>query len=203
MARTPGDLTPIAAQTVGPFFGFALPYEGGPELVDRSHPKAIRLHGTVYDGAGAPIPDALIEIWQADSTGRIPAEPGSLHRDGHTFTGWGRAAVDATGHYSFTTVEPGPTSAGAAPFVLVTVFARGLMDRLFTRAYVPGDGSAQTEEVLLADPLLASVPAARRHTLIAARDDDGGLRFDIHLQGARETVFLSYPNTPQVTGPVD
>ncbi|GAB3194598.1 protocatechuate 3,4-dioxygenase subunit alpha [Nesterenkonia suensis] len=198
MARTPADLTPIPAQTVGPFFGFALPYEGGPDLVDRSHPQAVRLHGTVYDGDGAPVPDALIEIWQPDGEGRIPAEPGSLHRDGHTFTGWGRAAVDAVGHYSFTTVEPGPTSAGAAPFILVTVFARGLMDRLFTRAYLP-----EHTEALAADPLLASVSAERRRTLIASRGDDGGLRFDIRLQGEDETVFLAYPNTPQVTGPVD
>jgi protocatechuate 3,4-dioxygenase, alpha subunit len=191
------DLTPTPAQTVGPFFGFALPFSGGEQLVDRSHPAAVRLHGTVFDGHGTPVPDAMIEIWQADETGRVPQEEGSLHRDSYTFTGWGRAAVDNIGHYSFTTVEPGATRPGTAPYILVTVFARGLMDRLYTRAYLP-----MSPQTLEADPFLASVPAHRRTTLISERDHQGNLRFDIHLQGEHETVFLSYPNTPQVTGPV-
>ena len=192
------DLTPTPAQTVGPFYGYALPFDGGDQLVDRSHPAAVRLHGTVFDGDGAPIPDALIEIWQADETGHIPQEQGSLNRDGYTFTGWGRASVDNNGHYSFTTVEPGATREGAAPYILVTVFARGLMDRLYTRAYLPG-----SDDTLHADPLLSSVPPERRGTLVSQRDEQGSLRFDIRLQGENETVFLSYPNTPQVAGPVD
>lgn len=191
-------LTPTPAQTVGPFFGFALPFEGGDRLVDQSHPAAVRLHGTVYAGDGAPIPDAMIEIWQADEVGHIPHEQGSLNRDGYTFTGWGRASVDNNGHYSFTTVEPGPVREGAAPYILVTIFARGLMDRLYTRAYLP-----DSDELLSTDPLLSSVPSGRRGTLISQRDERGDLCFDIHLQGKNETVFLTYPNTPQVTGPVD
>ncbi len=75
------------------------------------HPDAIRLHGRVLDGAGDPVPDALVEIWQADRTGASRREPGSLHRDGFTFTGLGRASTDRTGDYSFTTVVPGPTGA--------------------------------------------------------------------------------------------
>lgn len=189
---------PTPAQTVGPFFGFALPYEGGEALVDRSHPGAVRLTGTVYDGEGSPVPDALIEIWQADQNGHIPQETGSLRRDGYTFTGWGRAAVDATGRYSFTTVEPGPTAPRSPAYFLITVFARGLMDRLFTRAYLPLRQGAPPS-----DALLDSLPENRRRTLLARRQEDGSLRFDIRLQGDDETVFLRYPNTPQVTGTLE
>jgi protocatechuate 3,4-dioxygenase alpha subunit len=178
---------PSPGQTVGPFFHDALPFAGGADLVPRSHPGAIRLHGRVLDGAGDPVPDALLEIWQTDAQGGVAQEPGSLHRDGYTFTGWGRTPTDHDGRYSFTTVEPGPTEPGAARFIAMTVFARGLLDRLFTRVYVPGD-----EAALAADPLLASVPAARRGTLLATRDADG-LVFDVVLQGPGETVFLRFP----------
>lgn len=168
--------TPTPGQTIGPFFGFALPYDGDSELVPSSHPGAVRLHGTVRDGAGAPVPDALLEIWQADTDGEVVQRAGSLRRDGYTFTGFGRAATDNAGHYSFTTVEPGNG------FFAMTVLARGLLNRLFTRVYLPGAD----------DALLASVDPARRETLIAVRED-GALRFDVHLQGERETVFLTYP----------
>ena len=177
-------LSPTPGQTVGPFFHYGLPYEGGSELVPSGHPDAVRLHGTVLDGAGDPVPDALIEIWQTDPQGRIVQEPGSLHRDGWTFTGWGRAATDSTGHYSFTTVLPGTTD-GGAPFFVVTVFARGLLDRLFTRAYVP------EHPALDDDAFLASLPEDRRAVLIATTDASG-LVFDIRLQGERETVFLTF-----------
>jgi protocatechuate 3,4-dioxygenase alpha subunit len=133
MSRLPA--TP--GQTVGPFFGYALPYEGGNILVDRSHPSAVRLYGTVFDGAGDPIPDALIEIWQADQHGTVPTAEGSLRRDGYSFTGFGRCAVDDNGQFSFTTVEPGPTDESKPPYFFITVFARGLLDKLHTRAYVP------------------------------------------------------------------
>ncbi|MFC4858605.1 protocatechuate 3,4-dioxygenase subunit alpha [Actinophytocola glycyrrhizae] len=167
---------PTPGQTVGPFYGFALPYEGGPDLVPKGHPDAIPLHGVVLDGAGAPVPDALLEIRQADSAGTVPRKAGSLHRDGYTFTGWGRAATDDVGRYSFTTVSPG------APFIAMTVFARGLMNRLFTRVYLPD----------ATDAFLLSLPPDRRATLVAVRDADG-LRFDVTLQGDRETVFITYP----------
>jgi protocatechuate 3,4-dioxygenase alpha subunit len=180
-------LEPTPGQTVGPFFGFALPYPGDSHLVPPGSAGAVRLHGTVYDGAGDPVPDALLEIRQADGSGRVPRVEGSIARDG-VFTGWGRAATDASGRFAFVTVEPGPSLAGRAAFFALTVLARGLLDRLCTRAYVPS-------AALDADPLLASLPPDRRRTLVAERDD-GGFRFDVRLQGAGETVFLSYPRRP-------
>lgn len=178
-------LTATPGQTIGPFFGYALPFERDNELVPPGSPGAIRLHGTVFDGAGAPVPDALLEIWQADADGAVPSATGSLRRDGWTFTGWGRTSTDDEGRYSFTTVKPGVTQAGSAPFFAVTVFARGLLNRLFTRVYLPG-------QHLASEPLLASLPERRRDTLIAAADEHG-LRFDIRLQGDDETVFLRFP----------
>jgi protocatechuate 3,4-dioxygenase, alpha subunit len=175
-------LTATPGQTVGPFFGYALPFERGSELVPPGAPGAIQLHGTVTDGLGHPVPDALLEIWQADADGNVPDGSGALRRDGWTFSGWGRAATDDEGHYGFTTVLPGSTDSYAAQFISVVIFARGLLNRLFTRIYLPGAD----------DALLSSLPADRRSTLIAAREDRG-LRFDVNLQGPNETVFLTYP----------
>ncbi|MEV0900902.1 protocatechuate 3,4-dioxygenase subunit alpha [Actinoplanes sp. NPDC049802] len=180
-------MSAVPGQTVGPFFHLGLEYSGMNELVPPSHPRALRLHGHVYDGAGDPVPDAVVEIWQADPQGHIPRQPGSLRRDGWTFTGWGRAATDPEGHYQFATLEPGATEPGKAPFLAVTVFARGLLDRLFTRAYLPDD-----PDLLAQDTLLESVAPDRRATLIATREP-GGLVFDIRLQGDGETVFVTYP----------
>lgn len=181
-------LTPTPGQTIGPFYGYALPFEKDNELVSQARPGSIRLHGVVTDGNGTVIPDALLEIWQADEAGNVVSKDGSLVRDGYTFTGWGRTAVDNVGHYTFTTLNPGATEEGKAPFIMLTVFARGLLNRLFTRIYLPEDTAA-----LAADPLLASLPEDRRRTLIATREEDGGLRFDVSLQGENETVFLAYP----------
>jgi protocatechuate 3,4-dioxygenase, alpha subunit len=173
-------------QTVGPFFGLALPYTGDSDLVCGTHPRAVRLHGTVYDGAGDGVPDALVELWQPDHAGHVPRLAGSLRRDPAVFTGWGRSATDAAGRYGFTTMAPGSASPGRPPFFAVAVFARGLLDRLFTRAYLPeGDPNA--------DPLLATVDAGRRKTLLCIAESGGAAyRFDINLQGPNETVFLSY-----------
>jgi protocatechuate 3,4-dioxygenase alpha subunit len=175
LACTPG-------QTVGPFFHLALPYSGDSRLVSDAHAGAIRLHGTVYDGARDAVPDALVELWQPGPDGRMVRREGSLRRGG-VFTGWGRCATDAAGHYSFSTLTPG-APAGRAPFFAIVVFARGLLNRVFTRAYLP-------ESDLAADRLLSALDAARRQTLICSAEKDG-YRFDIHLQGASETVFLAY-----------
>lgn len=175
-------------QTVGPFFGFGLPFAGGEELVPPYSPGAVLVTGVVLDGAGAPVPDALVEIWQPAPDGTVPRRTGSLHRDAGDFTGFGRSATDAEGRFRFWTREPGvPVDSAAAPFFAVVVFARGLLDRLHTRIYLPGDDAA-----LAADPLLASLDAAERETLIARREPGGRLVHDIRLQGEKETVFLVY-----------
>ena len=163
------DLVPTPGQTIGPFFGYALPYDGDNLLVPVTRPDAIRLHGRVLDGAGDPVPDALIELWQTAPDGSVPRAAGSLHRDGYTFTGWGRAATDRTGRYQFTTLRPG----GPTPYFALTIFARGLLDRLFTRAYLPG-----------------AAPASLRS--LDSTADDRGFVFDIRLQGDGETVFLQH-----------
>jgi protocatechuate 3,4-dioxygenase alpha subunit len=160
-----------------------LPYAGDNQLVGDAQAGAIRLHGTVYDGAGDAVPDALVELWQRGADGRIVRQEGSLRRGGEAFTGWGRCATDAAGHYGFTTLTPG-ASAGRAAFFAITVFARGLLNRVFTRAYLPNAD-------LDADRLLSALDGTRRQTLICVAEK-GGYRFDIHLQGRSETVFLAY-----------
>ena len=169
------SLLPTPGQTVGPFFRYGVEFDDWNLLVPAGTPGAIRLHGVVRDGAGAPVPDALLEIWQADASGAIPTESGSLHRDGTTFTGWGRTHTTDQGEYEFVTLEPD------APFIAVAVFARGLMDVLHTRIYRPE----------ASDAFLESLLDGERATLVAERTPDG-LRHDIHLQGERETVFLAY-----------
>src|SRR6185436_3088617 len=148
------------SQTVGPYFSIGLPWAEGPNAVPADAPGAFTIAGTVYDGAGAPIPDAMIETWQ----------PGSGYR------GFARVGTDDEGRWAIRTVK--------APFIDVSVFARGLLHRCVTRIYV-GDEEAANRE----DAVLASVPAQRRDTLLATPTDDG-YRFDIHLQGEHETVFF-------------
>ncbi|MEZ0491131.1 protocatechuate 3,4-dioxygenase subunit alpha [Kineococcus sp. TBRC 1896] len=176
-------LAPTPGQTVGPFFHDALPYPGDADLVPRGTPGAVRLHGTVFDGGGAPVVDALLEVWQADPDGAVVQRPGSLHRDGWTFTGFGRCATDGAGHYSFTTLTPGAVD-GGLPFFAVTVFARGVLHRLSTRAYLPPADGARDALLTAAGP--------RSRTLVAVAEPDG-YRFDVHLQGPEETVFLRAP----------
>ena len=185
--RAPGT-TPSPGQTIGPFFHHALPYPGDRELVPLGSPGAVLLHGRVHDGAGEVVPDALVEIRQADASGTVPAVEGSLRRSGSPFTGWGRCTSDRTGRWWFSTVEPAPTRPGGAAFFAVTVFARGLLDRLFTRIYLPGD-----DAVLAADPLLARLDPDDGARMVALREPDGGLCLDLHLQGPREAVFLTFP----------
>ena len=183
---------PTPGQTVGPFFGFALPFEGDRTLVPPASAGSVFLHGTVLDGLGVPVPDALLEVWQAGADGAAPRRPGSLHRDGATFTGWGRCSTDGAGGYGFWTREPARLD--GAPFFALTVFARGLMDRLFTRAYLPA-APGDTRDLLGRDPLLSSLDPERARALVCERDGEGHLRFDVRLQGEGETVFLEFPGT--------
>jgi protocatechuate 3,4-dioxygenase, alpha subunit len=179
------------SQTVGPFFGFALPYEAGPLVVPLTDPDVVRIEGVVRDGAGEPVPDALIEIWQANRSGRYahPADDREELRLEDGFIGFGRCGTGPDGRYWFATVKPGrvPGANGAlqAPHIAVNVLARGLLRQLPTRIYFPDEPQANA-----ADPVLASIedPAARE-TLVA-REEGGVLRFDIRLQGDGETVFF-------------
>jgi protocatechuate 3,4-dioxygenase alpha subunit len=167
------------SQTVGPFFGFALPYDGGPRLVPEWHPDAITVRGRVLDGAGEPLPDALVEIWQADSEGGIPTARSALDRSKGGFSGFGRCPTDRDGGYFFSTVRPG----GDSPYLAMLVFARGLLKPVATRVYFADDPS---------DPLLSGLDPERRATLIAESAGGATYRFDVHLQGDRETVFLAF-----------
>lgn len=189
---TTNDLTPTPGQTIGPFFGYYsakeqvhLPFENGDHLVPPGDDRAIQLIGTVFDGDNNPIPDAMIEIWQADEHGNIPTQDGSLLRDPFAFTGWGRATTDNVGTYRFTTVEPGATDQGKPPFIHVVVFARGLLNKLHTRAYIPESQDLDNDTAL-------SQLGDRTNTLLAKRDGKR-LVFDIHLQGDNETVFFEFP----------
>jgi protocatechuate 3,4-dioxygenase, alpha subunit len=171
---------PTPSQTVGPFFGYALPYGDGPRVVPEWHPDAIRIHGRVLDGAGDPLPDALLEIWQAGPDGRVPDSAGAFARDGRDFAGFGRCATDADGRYWFSTLKPG----GPVPYVAVLLFARGLLKPVITRLYFPGEAGNAT------DPVLSQVPEDRRATLVAVREGERSYRFDVRLQGEGETVFF-------------
>jgi protocatechuate 3,4-dioxygenase alpha subunit len=181
---------PTPSQTVGPYFRIGLPDDGGPYLVPPDHPHAIEVLGTLFDGKGAPVSDALIEIWQADRNGRYD-HPEDVREDiplDAGFHGFGRCATDASGGYRFVTVKPGrvphPSGGMQAPHIDVSVFARGLLKRLVTRIYFPDEGAANES-----DPVLSSVEPQRRAALVA-REEDGALRFDIHLQCDRETPFF-------------
>lgn len=181
------------SQTVGPFFSFGLTPDKGAafsnDLADASVAgERVRIQGRLTDGDGAPIGDAIIEIWQTDAEGRYahPRDPrgGSNSR----FTGFGRTAVDSGGAYSFTTIKPGavpgPGGVSQAPHLSVSIFARGFLNRLHTRIYF-ADEAANAH-----DPVLALLPDFARDTLIATLEADGGYRFDIRVQGDRETVFF-------------
>jgi protocatechuate 3,4-dioxygenase alpha subunit len=172
-------LTP--SQTVGPFFSHALPWPDGPYVVPAGTAGAFWLRGRVLDGVGDPVPDALVESWQAD-----PADPRGSDVD---FRGFGRCPTDADGLWSILTVRPGRVADTAgrmqAPHIDLSIFARGLLDRVVTRVYLPDEPDANAE-----DPVLSGIPDERRSTVVAEADENG-FRFDVRLQGAGETVFFS------------
>ena len=179
-----------APQTVGPFFSDGLLRDDTRVLAAEGEPgRHIRIEGRVLDADGAGVPDAMIELWQADAQGRYN-HPAALPfaGDGGAFLGWGRAGTDEDGRYWFTTVVPGPVPFPAgdpqAPHIVVQVFARGLLDHLTTRLYFADLPATQR------DPLLATLPPQRRATLLAVAEGQDTYRFDIVLQGHDETVFF-------------
>jgi protocatechuate 3,4-dioxygenase, alpha subunit len=184
------------SQTIGPFFHFAL-FTRNPfgkdlsELVAPDHPDAVRVEGVILDGAGEPVSDAMVEIWQANAAGRYnhPEDDRDDAPLDEAFTGFGRVPTDGEGKFSFVTVKPGsvpgPDGVSQAPHILVSVFARGLLKRLATRMYFPEEREANER-----DPVLSSVEDPGLRPMLVAREEDGILRFDIRLQGERQTVFF-------------
>jgi protocatechuate 3,4-dioxygenase alpha subunit len=187
---TAPGLTP--AQTVGPFFSGALLRDVQNVLVGpKTAGERIRIEGAVYDGDRVPVPDAMVEIWQANAHGRYnhPLDQQELLLD-PTFTGFGRAGTDDEGRFFFDTVKPGAVPYDErtmqAPHISVTVFARGLLTHLSTRLYF------EDERANAADPILQLVPEERRATLIATRAAGAPVyRLDIVLQGEGETAFFN------------
>jgi protocatechuate 3,4-dioxygenase alpha subunit len=190
------------SQTVGPYFAIGLTPQifarrpiATPVMCAADTPgDHIRLAGRVFDGAGAPVEDAMIEIWQADADGRYahPADRRAGARRDAKFRGFGRAGTNAQGEFHFDTIKPGavpgPGNTLQAPHLNVMVFSRGMLTHAFTRIYFDDEANANEN-----DPILALVESARRSTLIAKRETTptGTIyNFDIHLQGASETVFL-------------
>src|SRR4051812_45314546 len=178
-------ITLSPSQTIGPFFHDGMLRTDARRtllVAPESTGERIRIAGHVYDGDGAGVPDALIEIWQANSYGRYnhPADRRDLPLEAD-FTGSGRSGTEADGSYWFETVKPGRVPFGGermqAPHICVAVFARGLLNPLFTRIYFAGAPDNAD------DPVLKRVPAARRDTLLAQQGDDGSYSFDIVLQG--------------------
>ncbi|HVB79388.1 MAG TPA: protocatechuate 3,4-dioxygenase subunit alpha [Candidatus Binataceae bacterium] len=187
------------SQTIGPFFHRALLHEGWSDPAARGAAgERVAIEGRVLDGDGAPVGDAMVEVWQANAAGRYDhpedRQPEDLQARplDPNFHGFGRIATDPNGRFRLRTIKPGPVpgvgDAQQAPHINVSIFARGLLKRLVTRIYFPGEPLNET------DPLLSALPPARRATLIARAADRGGtervLLFDIVLQGAGETVFL-------------
>jgi protocatechuate 3,4-dioxygenase alpha subunit len=187
------------SQTVGPFFAYGLvPEQYGFQQMSSiasgdmagadTDGTRIRVEGRVFDAEGAVVPDAMIEVWQADSQGRH-AHPADGRGSNAGFSGFGRhgTGTDPENRFIFDTVKPGPIGDGQAPHLNLIVFMRGMPLHAYTRIYFPDEAEANA-----ADPVLAVVPEDRRGTLIAAKKDgaDGGYVFDIHLRGDKETVFF-------------
>ena len=191
----PAGITP--SQTVGPYFAYGLTPRGQfpwrdqfdtPVATADAEGTRLSIVGRVSDGDGKPVPDAMIEIWQADSAGRYAHPRDARARANSSFKGFGRCGTNKAGEFAFETIKPGVLGGAdgkpQAPHIVVCVFARGMLRHLYTRIYFPDDTAAHA-----ADAVLALVPADRRSTLIAKRDG-GAYRFDIRIQGTGETVFF-------------
>jgi protocatechuate 3,4-dioxygenase alpha subunit len=191
----PDGITP--SQTVGPFFAYGLTPTGQYEwndaftnnlLTSDATGERIRIEGQVFDGDGKPVPDCMLEIWQADAQGRFVDPKDNRALPNTKFRGFGRCGTGTNGEYAFDTIKPGavpgPDGKPQAPHILVAIFARGMILHNYTRIYFDGEAANA------ADPILALVPTDRRETLIAMRGAANAYRFDIHLQGDGETVFF-------------
>ena len=184
-----------ASQTVGPFLKIGLDVDGQEYVVSEKTEGALKIQGHVYDGDGQPVPDAMIEIWQANINGKYD------HPEDNTdaglvknFYGFGRSCTDKDGYYFFVTVKPGRVAGRGntlqAPHMAVNVFARGMLKQQVTRIYFSDETEANSE-----DPILNSIEdEGVRITLFAKKCCDEDMRsiysFDIHLQGERETAFF-------------
>ena len=187
MSPGPGP-EPTPSQTIGPFFHDALLERDLTELVAPDHPGAVTISGVVYDGAGEPVPDAMVEISQAGPV-TSGGSPDTL--DG-VFSGWGRSGTTDGGRFSFVTLKPAPVPAAdgtpQAPHVGVVVFARGLLRQVVTRLYFPDEGEANAT-----DPVLSSIEdVGLKETLVARDEGDGAYRFDVCLQGENQTAFFEF-----------
>jgi protocatechuate 3,4-dioxygenase, alpha subunit len=194
----PDGITP--SQTVGPYFAYGLTSNGKYDWNDAFSNnlltpdvtgERIRVVGTVFDGDGLPVPDCMLEIWQADAQGRFSDPKDARALPNSSFKGFGRTGTDANGDYFFDTIKPGPVpdpdGKPQAPHIMIAIYARGMLLHLYSRIYFDGEAANA------ADSVLALVPADRRATLIAARQPGAGnaaYRFDIRLQGDNETVFF-------------
>lgn len=192
------------SQTVGPYFAYGLTaqqyhypftqFASGTLVNEDTEGERIRIIGRILDGAGQPIDDAMVEIWQANAAGRFnhPRDRREERILDPSFKGFGRFGTGTTpdNSFCFETVKPGATTEGAAPFISVIVFARGLLSHAYTRLYFSDEAEANAS-----DRVLEQVPADRRDTLIAHRHETPTgveYRFDIHMQGDRETVFFDF-----------
>lgn len=188
-------LTP--SQTVGPFFAYGLVSDGAYDWPDafsnnlvtpETSGERIRIVGQVYDGDGVPVPDAMLEIWQANAQGSFSDPQDARGPSNTSFKGFGRSGTSPEGAFAFETIKPGavpgPDGAMQAPHIVMAIFARGMLLQLYTRIYFDGEAANDS------DPVLAQVPRDRHATLIASHEGDAVYRFDVHLQGDDETVFF-------------
>ena len=173
------------SQTAGPFLSIGLRWSDGPHVVPPGTPGAVWLRGRVLDADGQPVRDALVETWQADQQGRFAGR-----QQTGDFRGFGRSET-LDGEYAVLTVKPAAVADAdghpQAPHVAVSVFARGLLDRVVTRIYFADEPAANA-----VDPLLSALPDDAARATLTARPEPGGYRLDLVLQGSDETVFLTF-----------